>query len=144
MPVNVTLSDISKAKGGPSYPVQIVATSPASARFYTSAGTSSKIVAVTLAVDVAGTHGSDVTIQVYRVKAGIAPASGQALLTAPLNLKATANSVQNGVMVTNADGYLNLNAGDSLAYVITGTATSVQANLTVRTAVANGNTLTLN
>ena len=65
-------------------------------------------------------------------------------MTAALNLKATADTVQNGVMVTNAAGYLNLNAGDSLAYVITGTATSVQANLTVLTAVANGNSLTLN
>jgi hypothetical protein len=144
MPLNVTLSDIARARGGPAHSVQLVATSPAAARFYTSTGTSSKIVAITLAVDVAGTNGGDVTLQVYRVKAGVAPASGQALLSAPLNLKATADSVQNGVMVTNANGYLNLNAGDSLAYVITGTATSVQANLTVLTAVANGNSLTLN
>lgn len=144
MPTNNTLSDLFKTKAGPAHSVQLIGTTtPASARFYTSTGTASRILAVALAIDVAGTDGSDVTIQIYRVKKDVAIASGQAILTAQLSLKSAANTVQYGTVVTNTNGYTNLNTGDSLAYIITGTPTAVQANLTVLTAVANGNSLAL-
>lgn len=133
---NYIAYSLANAGAGPAHSVQLVATSPASATFYTSTGTVSSVMAVSLKVDVAGTNGSDVTIQVYRVRAGVAIASGQAILTAALNLKATATTVQNGTLVSGSSAsYLNMAAGDSLAYIITGTATSVQANLTVLTAV---------
>lgn len=83
--------------------------------------------------ETAGTHGSAVTVMLKKVPSGTAPASGIDVLTAGLNLKATANTNQEGAISqarTSSIYNRRLSTGDALSLVTTGTLTSV-AGVTV-------------
>lgn len=72
----------------------------------------------------AGSDGSAVTLQVERLQGTEAPGgNGDALLSSALSLKATANTVQAGTLVTTS--VVQLAAGDRLGVDITGTTTAV-------------------
>ncbi len=76
----------------------------------------------------AGSDAGAVTLNIEHLTGTAAPGAGTNLLKTAFNLKATANTVQTGVLTT--FNLLNLNANDRLALVLTGTPTSL-ANLTV-------------
>lgn len=81
----------------------------------------------------AGTNLSDVTLQLERLTGTEAPGAGDEILYTPINLKATANTVQEAVISpvrTTGVGVGNLATGDRLALKRSGTLTSV-ANVTV-------------
>ena len=82
----------------------------------------------TEAHQVKGTDGSAVTLQLEALTGTTVSGSGINLLTAGLSLKATINTVQNGVLISPAP--LSLSIGNRLGLVLTGTPTAV-ANLTV-------------
>jgi len=71
-----------------------------------------------------GTDGGAVTVMLNKVPNGTAPASGTSILTAGLNLKATANTDQAG-SITTVISDRRLVQGDSLALESSGTLTSV-------------------
>ena len=77
--------------------------------------------------EVHGTAGSDggaVTLQVERLQGTEAPGgNGDALLSATIDLKGTANTVQSGTLVTTT--VVELAAGDRLGVDITGTTTAL-------------------
>ena len=82
-----------------------------------------KVAAIYEVHGVAGTDGSAVTITVERLQGTEAPGgNGDALLSAALSLKATANTVQTGALVTT--DVVELAAGDRLGVDIVGTTTS--------------------
>lgn len=83
------------------------------------------LIGVTERHEVAGSDADPVTMQLYKVPSGTAPASGTAMLTAGLSLKSTANTNQEGTLVTTAGG-LTIPRGYSLAFVTSGTLTAVQ------------------
>lgn len=72
----------------------------------------------------AGTDASAVTLMVKKVPSGTAKASGTDVLSAGINMKATADTVQSGSLHGTAANY-TLAAGDSLALVTTGVLTSL-------------------
>ena len=80
-------------------------------------------------VDVAGTGGA-CTAVLRKVPSGTAITSGTALHTGSYNLVGTANAQQALTLSTTASDLL-LAAGDSIAYDLTGTATSAVGNLSV-------------
>lgn len=80
-------------------------------------------------VDVAGTGGA-CTAVIRKVPSGTAITSGTALHTGSFNLVGTANAQQALTLSTTASDLL-LAAGDSIAYDLTGTATSAVGNLSV-------------
>lgn len=80
-------------------------------------------------VDVAGTGGA-CTAVLRKVPSGTAGASGTALHSSTYNLVGTANAVQT-LSLSTTDGALNIAAGDSLFFDITGTPTSAVGNVTV-------------
>lgn len=80
-------------------------------------------------VDVAGTGGA-CTAVIRKVPSGTALTSGTALHTGSYNLVGTANAQQTLTLSTTASDLL-LAAGDSLAYDLTGTATSAVGNISV-------------
>ncbi|MNJ22497.1 hypothetical protein D3C77_168680 [compost metagenome] len=80
-------------------------------------------------VDVAGTGGA-ATAVMRKVPSGTALASGTALHSGSFNLVGTANAQQTLTLSATASDLL-LAPGDSLAYDLTGTATSAVGNITV-------------
>ena len=81
----------------------------------------------------AGTDSSAVTLQIEKLSGTTAPGSGNSILGTALSLKATANTVQNGVLtMTLADR--TLAKGDRLALKSSGTLTAV-AGLVVLTEI---------
>lgn len=80
-------------------------------------------------VDVAGTGGA-CTAVIRKVPSGTVITSGTALHTGSFNLVGTANAQQALTLSTNASDLL-LAAGDSIAYDLTGTATSAVGNISV-------------
>lgn len=82
-----------------------------------------RVVSVAANVEVAGTHGSDVTLTINKVASGAAIATGTPILAAAMNLKSTAGSVLTPALVT-TDALLWLSPGDALAFDFTGTLTA--------------------
>lgn len=80
-------------------------------------------------VRVAGTGGA-CTIAFFKAPSGTAVGSGTALHTGSYNLVGTVDANQTLTLSTTA-GALDLAAGDSIGYVLTGTATSAVGNVTV-------------
>lgn len=81
---------------------------------------------ITGRVRVAGTGGA-CTLSFYKVPNGIAIANGTLLHTGTYNMVGSADANQTLTLVANNTGTpppLNLAAGDSIGYVLTGTATS--------------------
>lgn len=74
------------------------------------------------ATRVAGSGGA-CTVSFYKAASGVAVGSGTLLHSGSFNLVGTADVNQVLTLVTNPDS-LNLAAGDSIGYVLTGTATS--------------------
>lgn len=74
---------------------------------------------------IAGTDGGSVTLQIEKLTATQIPGAGMNLLSTALSLKATANSVQTGIIVPLV-ATPNLAKGDRLAFKLSGTPTSVQ------------------
>jgi len=87
-----------------------------------------KVMGVSQVHMVAGSDGGAVTLQLKKCTGTQAPSAGTALLTnntnAGFDLKATANTVQNGTLVASSAS-LTLAAGDRLALDLTGTPTAV-------------------
>lgn len=77
----------------------------------------------------AGTDGGTVTVTLEKLTGTQAPDAGTVLLSSALSLKATANTVQTGTLVT-AVSSLNFDTGDRLCLKDSGTLTSV-ANVSV-------------
>jgi len=78
----------------------------------------------------AGSDGGAVTLQLEKLSGTTAPDSGDVVLSTALSLKATANTVQNGVLTLTL-AYRSLKAGDRLCLKDVGTLTSV-SNVTVK------------
>lgn len=74
---------------------------------------------------VAGTDGSAVTLNIEKLTGTLAPGSGTLLLNNAFNLKGAINTVTTGTITTFAASF-NLAQNDRLAFVLTGTPTSVQ------------------
>lgn len=77
----------------------------------------------------AGTAGGTVSLTLEKLTGTTAPDSGSDLLNAAISLKATANTVQTGVL-TQTTSRLSVSAGDRLCMKDSGTLTTV-ANVTV-------------
>jgi hypothetical protein len=77
----------------------------------------------------AGTAGGTVSLTLEKLTGTTAPDSGSDLLNAALSLKATANTVQTGVL-TQTTSRLSISKGDRLCMKDSGTLTNV-ANVTV-------------
>lgn len=73
---------------------------------------------------VAGSDGGAVTVMLKKVPSGTAPSAGVDTLSGGINLKAAANTNQNGALHGTPGNY-QLAAGDALALVTTGTLTAV-------------------
>lgn len=76
-----------------------------------------------------GTDGSAVTITLEKLTGTTVPGSGTVLLTTPLSLKSTINTVQTGVIIPTLASF-NVAIGDRLALLKAGTLTSI-ANVTI-------------
>lgn len=74
---------------------------------------------------VAGTDGSAVTLQIERLQATESLGNGDELLSTAFNLKSTANTVQDGTLVSTGK-VVGINAGDRLALKKAGTLTSLE------------------
>jgi hypothetical protein len=83
-----------------------------------------KVMGARLVQAVAGTDAGAVTLMLEKCAAGQAPGAGTNLLATAWDLKATANTSQNGALVASATA-LTLNAGDRLSLNLTGTPTAV-------------------
>lgn len=80
----------------------------------------------------AGTNGGAVTLQIERLQGTEAPDAGDALLTTAFDLKGTANTVQEGILVANKT-LTALAPGDRLCLKDAGTLTDVAGlNVTVQ------------
>jgi hypothetical protein len=94
------------------------------------AGRAYKVLGIRARVDVAGTDAGAVTAVVRKVPSGTAVASGVALHTGTVNLKGSANTVQQMTLsATEAD--LLVAAGDSLGADFTGVLTAATGAVTV-------------
>lgn len=71
----------------------------------------------------AGSDGGAVTLNIERLQGTETSGNGDALLSAGINLKGTAATVQSGTLVTTA--VVELTAGDRLGIDVTGTTTAV-------------------
>ncbi len=72
----------------------------------------------------AGSDGSAVTLQIERLQGTEALGSGDSLLNSTFNLKGTADTVQEGTLISDSQ-LLILSKGDRLALLDTGTLTAV-------------------
>jgi hypothetical protein len=79
---------------------------------------------------VAGSDGSAVSLSFYNVPSGVAVASGTLLHSGSYNMKGTADTNQVLTLVTDPD-VLRLDAGDSIGFVVTGTATAAIGVITI-------------
>lgn len=107
-------------------------TAPATAANYSSFFITPYPVLLKAAYEVHTTAGSDVgavTLNIEKLTNTTAPGGGTNLFATALSLKATANTVQTATLTTPLSS-LNLNTGDRLALVLSGTPTAV-ANMTV-------------
>jgi len=86
---------------------------------------------IDLTVTVAGTDGSAVTVMPEKVPSGTAIGSGSDLLASTLDLKGTANTIQNGTLHATAAN-LVLAAGDSIALDFAGTLTAATGVLSIQ------------
>lgn len=110
-------------------PVQIAyVASTADTTFFT-AYRPMTVAAIIGRVDVQGTGGA-CTAQIRKVPSGTALTSGTVLHSGTYNLVGTVNTNQTLALSTTG-GVVQLAAGDSLAYDLTGTATSAVGNITV-------------
>lgn len=106
-------------------------TSPATAGNYGTFWTAPfpcTVIGFTEVHETAGTNGGAVTLQLERLQGTEAPDSGDALLFTAISLKATANTVQIGILKMDRSdgvGLVNLSAGNRLALKDAGTLTSV-------------------
>jgi hypothetical protein len=82
-----------------------------------------RVIGLTERHETAGSDGGAVTLQLEKVPSGTAKGSGTNLLATALSLKATANTVQNGSLVSSSA--VDLAAGDSIALKTSGTLTAV-------------------
>jgi hypothetical protein len=118
--------NLSAAAGVPviaKYDRGLVGTNIVDAAFFT-ADRAYQVVSISEVHSVAGTNASAVTLQVTKDTGTQAPGAGSALLATAFNLKATANTVQNGTLVATV-ATLQLAAGNRLAIDVTGTLTDV-------------------
>lgn len=83
-----------------------------------------KAVSVTERHQTAGSDAGAVTVMVTKVPSGTAKGSGTDMLSAGINLKATADTNQSGTLHGTAANYTGA-AGDAVALVTTGTLTAV-------------------
>jgi hypothetical protein len=83
-----------------------------------------ELVSVTERHATAGSDGSAVTAMLKKVPSGTAAGSGTDMLSAGINLKATANTNQSGSLSATAAN-TRLAAGDGVAVVLTGTPTAL-------------------
>lgn len=74
---------------------------------------------------VAGTDASAVTLQIERLQGTESLGNGDELLSTAFNLKSTANTVQDGQLVSTGK-VTGINAGDRLAFKKAGTLTSLE------------------
>ena len=89
-----------------------------------------KVTAISYTPLVAGTDAGAVTVMVDRCQGTEAPGAGDDLMTAALNLKGTAATVQNGTL-TATTANLQLAIGDRLALDITGSPTDAAGVITI-------------
>lgn len=83
-----------------------------------------EVVGVTERHEVVGSDGGAVTVMLKKVPSATAPSSGTDVLSAGISMKATANTNQAGALhATIANRQLN--EGDGLALVLTGTPTAL-------------------
>jgi hypothetical protein len=99
--------------------------------------------------ETAGTNGGAVTLQLERLQGTEAPGAGDELLITALNLKATANTVQQGNLTlvrSGGIGLVNLSQGDRLALKDAGTLTNMKTFTTLKNLFTNlsNNTATTN
>lgn len=97
--------------------------------FYT-ANRPIKVTAIRGRPMVAGSDGSAVSLSFYKTPSGTALASGTLLHTGSYNMKGTIDTNQTLTLST-ALSDVTLAAGDSIGYVLTGTATAAIGNITV-------------
>jgi len=90
-----------------------------------------QVVSVQEIHSVAGTDAGAVTLDVKTTSGVTAPASGTTQLTGTINLKATANTLQNGTLIA---APTKMFPGDTLALDFTGTLTAVVGLCTVHIA----------
>lgn len=79
---------------------------------------------------VAGTDGSACSLSFYKAGNGVAVGSGTLLHSGVYDMKGTADTNQELTLVGNLDS-LTLKAGDSVGFVLTGTATSAVGQITM-------------
>jgi hypothetical protein len=87
------------------------------------------VVDITGVTRVAGSGGA-ATLQFFKSPSGVAVGSGTLLNSGSFNLVGTADTNQTLTLVSNQDS-LTLQPGDSLGYVLTGTATSAVGCVTI-------------
>lgn len=88
-----------------------------------------RVKSITGRVRVAGTGGA-CTIAFFKAPSGTAIGSGTALHSGSFNLVGTADAVQD-LTLSAVAGALDLVDGDSIGYVLTGTATSAVGNVSI-------------
>lgn len=88
-----------------------------------SGGPEWQVASVLCVTETAGTDAGAVTLQIVKTASGTAKGAGTAILATPFDLKAAADTVQAGTLAALAA--IQLNPGDSLALVPTGTLTAV-------------------
>lgn len=94
-----------------------------------------KVKAINGRVRVAGTDAGAVSIAFFKAATTVAVGSGTALHTGSFNLKGTADANQTLTLATNTPDLI-LAAGDSIGYVLTGTATAAVGNVTIHIVAA--------
>lgn len=85
---------------------------------------------ITVTPRVAGNDAGAVTLQFFKAASGVAVGSGTLLSAGTVNLKGTAD-VNQVLALTTDQTVLTLQVGDSLGYVLTGTATLAVGCVTV-------------
>jgi len=89
------------------------------------------VTAITGRVGTPGSDGGAVTATIYKAASGTAPGSGSALHTGTYNLKGTADTNQNLALHGTAAN-LQLDAGDAIVMVSTGTTTAADGMVSVQ------------
>jgi len=126
----VNYNDLSN-KPSSFFTITLAGTSPATTGNYGvffTAPIAGMVLGITEVHGTKGTDGSAVTLNVEKLTGTSASGTGKSLLSTALSLKATINTVQNGVLVTtNTSGVSDLffNVGDRFGLVLSGTPTSV-------------------
>lgn len=82
-----------------------------------------RVKAANLTITVAGTDSGAVTADIYKVPSGTAIASGTSILSGTVSLKGTADT-NNVLTLTTTTSVLDMDKGDALAVVFSGTMTA--------------------